>query len=106
MGNVQFSGHEQSQKIFIYSQSLKCGHCANTNVCQARSQPVFSGKPEGPLCLSCTFFFRNERNWMKKSARVSEKLVSPGLPVLQVATRLFILFVQTSLLGPKFPVFF
>ena len=46
------------------------------------------GKPEGPFCLSCTFIFRNERNWMKKSARVSEKLVSPGLPSLQVATRL------------------
>ena len=45
---------------------------------QARSQPVFSGKLEGPFCLSCTFIFRNERNWMKKSARVSEKLVSPG----------------------------
>ena len=55
---------------------------------QARSQPVFSGKPEGPFCLSCTFIFRNERNWMKKSVRVSEKLVSPGLPGLQVATRL------------------
>ena len=54
----------------------------------ARSQPVFSGKPEGPFCLSCNFIFRNERNWMKKSARVSEKLVSPGLPGLQVATRL------------------
>ena len=56
---------------------------------QARSQPVFSGKPEGPFCLSCTFIFRNEKNWMKKSARVSEKLVSLGLPAgLQVATRL------------------
>ena len=55
---------------------------------QARSQPVFSGTPEGPFCLSCTFIFRNERNWMKKSARVSEKMVSPGLPGLQVATRL------------------
>ena len=55
---------------------------------QVRSQPVFSGKPEGPFCLSCTFIFRNERIWMKKSARVSEKLVSPGLPGLQVATRL------------------
>ena len=43
---------------------------------------------EGPFCLSCTFILRNERNWMKKSARVSEKLVSPGLPGLQVATRL------------------
>ena len=38
--------------------------------------------------LSCTFIFGNERNWTKKSARVSEKLVSPGLPGLQVATRL------------------
>ena len=55
---------------------------------QARSQPVFSGKPEGPFCLSYTFIFRNERNWMRKSARVSEKLVSPGLTGLQVATRL------------------
>ena len=54
--------------------------------CQARSQPVFSGKPEGPFCLSCSSIFRNERNWMEKSARVSEKLVSPGLPGLQVAT--------------------
>ena len=53
-----------------------------------RGQPVFCGKPEGPLCLPYTFIFRNERNWMKKSARVSEKLVSPGLPGLQVATRL------------------
>ena len=42
----------------------------------------------GPFCLSSTFIFRNERNWMKKSARVSEKLVSPGLPGSQVATRL------------------
>ena len=53
---------------------------------QVRSQPVFFGKLEGPFCLSCTFIFRNERNWMKKSARVSEKLVSLGLPGLQVAT--------------------
>ena len=29
---------------------------------------------------------------MKKSARVSEKLVSPGLPGLQVATRLQVLW--------------
>ena len=42
--------------------------------------------PEGSFCLSCTFIFRNERNWMKKSARASEKPVSPGLPGLQVAT--------------------
>ena len=32
--------------------------------------------------------FRNERNWMMNSARVSEKLVGPGLPGLLVATRL------------------
>ena len=55
---------------------------------QVHSQPVFSGMPEGPFCLSCTFIFRNERNWMKKSARVSEKVVSLGLPGLQVAMRL------------------
>ena len=55
---------------------------------QARSQPVFSGKPEGSFCLSYIFISRNERNWMKKSARVSEKLVNPGLPGLQVAVRL------------------
>ena len=30
---------------------------------------------------------------MKKSARVSEKLVSPGLPGLQVATRLVVIVV-------------
>ena len=35
--------------------------------------------------------FRNEGNCMKKSARVSEKLVSPGLPGLQVATRLTVI---------------
>ena len=56
---------------------------------QARSQPNFSGKPEGPFCLSGTFIFRNERIWMNKSARVSEKLVSPSLPGLQVAMRLW-----------------
>ena len=55
---------------------------------RARSQLVFSGIPEGQFCLSCTFIFRNERNWMKKNASVSEKLVSPGFPGLQVATRL------------------
>ena len=62
------------------------------NICimqlQARSQPVLSGKPKGPFCPSCTSIFQNERNWMKKNARVSKKLVSPGLPGLQVATRL------------------
>ena len=48
----------------------------------------FSGKPEGPFCLSCTFIFQKERNWMKKSARVSVKLVNPGLSGLQVQYRL------------------
>ena len=48
----------------------------------------FLVSPDSHFCLSCTFIFRNERNWMKKSARVSKKLVSPGLPGLQVATRL------------------
>ena len=49
------------------------------------SQPVFPGKPEESFRLSCTFIFRNERNWIKESDRVSEKLVSPDLPGLQVA---------------------
>ena len=31
-------------------------------LCQARSLPVFSSKPEGPFCLSCTFVFQNEKN--------------------------------------------
>ena len=31
----------------------------------------FSGKPGFTFCLSCTFIFRNERNWMKKSARLT-----------------------------------
>ena len=44
-----------------------------------RSQPVFSGKPEEPFCLCCTFIFRNERNWTKKSARLSEKTGKPGI---------------------------
>ena len=39
----------------------------------------FSGKHERPFCPSCTFIFRNERKWMKKSARVSEKTGKPGL---------------------------
>ena len=63
---------------------------------QVRSQPVFSGKPEGPFCLSCTFIFQNERNWMRKSARVSEKLVSPDLPGLQVATGLLAPLMNTA----------
>ena len=39
-------------------------------------------------------FSEMKENWMKKSgqsARVSEKLVSPGLPGLQVATRLTVM---------------
>ena len=34
---------------------------------------------------------------MKKSARVSEKLVSPGLPGLQVATRLIMIIIMTMI---------
>ena len=67
---------------FYFSGILWC-QIDNQTCCQ----PVFAGKPEGPFCLSCTFIFQNERNWMKKSVRVSEKLVSPGL---QVATRMTI----------------
>ena len=76
---------------FISSSSLRLPHflmISHNEHIQMRSLPVFFGKPEGPFCLFCTFIFQNERNWMKKSARVSEKLVSPGLPGLQVATRL------------------
>ena len=46
----------------------------------------------------CNFVYRNERNWMKKSARVSEKLVSPGLPGLQVATRLIMIIIMTMII--------
>ena len=38
---------------------------------------------EGPFCLFCTFIFRNERNWMKKSARVSEKLPASTIKSVQ-----------------------
>ena len=31
-----------------------------------------------------------QESWMKKSARVSEKLIRPGLPGLQVATLLVV----------------
>ena len=34
------------------------------------------GEGEGAFCLSCTFIFRNERNWIKRIARISDKLVS------------------------------
>ena len=40
------------------------------------------------VCPVPSFPEISERNWMKKSARVSEKLVSPGLLGLQVARRL------------------
>ena len=71
------------------SPKLAWATCAQNDYrSRARSQPVFSDKPEAPFCLSFTSIFRNERNWMKKSAKVSEKLVSAGLPGLQVATRL------------------
>ena len=39
---------------------------ASSTCLQACSQPVFSGRPEGPFCLYCTFIFRNEGNWIKK----------------------------------------
>ena len=38
--------------------------------------------------LSYSFIFRNDRNWIKKSARISEKLVSLGLPDQLVAMHL------------------
>ena len=63
-------------------------HWVSITARRVLSQPVFPGKPEGSFRLSCTFIFRNERNWIKESARVSEKLVSPDLPGLQVAMRL------------------
>ena len=66
---------------------------------QAGSQPVFSGKPEGPFCLSCTFIFRNERSWIKESVKVSEKLVNTGLSGLQVATCLGLMLVKCSISG-------
>ena len=75
----------QCFKLFVSHSSKQA--FPNYILIQARSQPDFSAKPGGPFCLSCTFIFRNERNW-KKSARVSENLVSPGLPGLQVAKRL------------------
>ena len=88
---------ESSNEILLYnsftfyyqdSDFFKCLKLCSSQAC---SQPVFSGKPEGPFCLSCTFIFLNERNWVKKSARVSEKLVRLGLPGLQVATHLPVL---------------
>ena len=94
---------------------LSCG--------QARNQPVFSQVDEaladpmifwkivykskwrrnfeGPFCLSCTFIFRNERYWMKKNARVSEKLVSPGLFGLLVATRLVVKLFANSFMSKQ-----
>ena len=50
-----------------------------THQLQARSQPVFSDKSEGPFCLFCTFIFRNERNWTKKSARGFRRTGKPML---------------------------
>ena len=49
---------------------------------------IFLVSPRDHFVCPVPSFFRNERNWMKKSARISEILVSPGLPGLQVATRL------------------
>ena len=38
------------------------------------------------VCPAPSFSEISERNWMKKSARVSEELISPGIPGLQEAT--------------------
>ena len=51
---------------------------------------------EGQFYLSCSFIFRNERNGMKKSARVSEKFVSPGLHGLLEATDLVVVAIWLS----------
>ena len=87
--------------IFVIKKGMKCqlklpDHSATLignmfdSPCALKrvARQFFSGKPGFTFCLSCTFIFRNERNCMRKSARVSEELVSMGLPGLQVATRL------------------
>ena len=73
--------HHDIVRFFFSIHFLICNIKTNLNVnsIQARSQPVFSGKPGFIFCLSCTFIFRTERNWMKKSARVSEQIGKPGL---------------------------
>ena len=49
----------------------------------------FCGKPERPFHLSCTFiFYEMKEIGCRKVLGVSEKMVSPGLPGLQVATHL------------------
>ena len=75
-----------SQVAEALADPLACLGCEVLN--EKLRKQVQQNYFEGPFCRSCTFIFRNERNWIKKSARVSEKLVSPGLPGLQVATRL------------------
>ena len=85
-------------------QASHCGlNCMMIFPCKRVASQFFFWKArndfEGPFCLSCIFIFRNERNWMKKGSRVSEKLVSPGLPGLQVTTRLPCHFRTVSNLG-------
>ena len=75
---VSAPGLQQHLEFSSNLQFIEC-EIRKLNMTQARSQPVFSGKPEEPFCLSCTFIFPSERNWMKKSVRVSEKTGKPGL---------------------------
>ena len=58
------------------------------------------------VCPVPSFSEMKEINWMKKSARVSEKLVSPGLPGLQVATRLFDVYLHEFKLPKLVPFHF
>ena len=89
-----------SQFFLVSPDSQVAGDLADPLAClrrgavlnEKRRKQVQQNYFEEPFCLSCTFIFRNERNWMKKSARVSEKLVSPCLPGLQVATCLALVF--------------
>ena len=58
------------------------------------------------VCPVPSFSEMKEINWMKKSARVSEKLVSPGLSGLQVATRLFDVYLHEFKLPKLVPFHF
>ena len=84
IGSISSHSKSSKQKFSIQScNRLHQGPRQRRNVTQ---QNDF----EGPFFLSCIFIFRNE-NWMKKSARLSEQLVSPGLPGIQVARRLVVM---------------
>ena len=71
----------ESKKTQIYLTSLSF----NRRV----ASKSFLVSPRDYFVCPVPIICRNERNWMKKNARVSEKVVSPGLPGLQVATHLF-----------------